>query len=89
MHSLAGVPVPVSVAVSWVGGFGEDSVGVFGPDAGLASFVPGGDVGLDRTDQVFDAGERSASDGLSGDVEKNVPTRFSQDPELGVGVKSR
>jgi len=49
------------------GCFGEDFVDGLGPDERLAAFVPGVDVGLDRGDEILDAGEGAAADRLSGD----------------------
>ena len=44
---------------------GEDLVGGFGPDEGFAAFVPAVDECLDGGDEVLDAGEGAAADGLS------------------------
>jgi hypothetical protein len=49
------------------GCFGEDLVGGLGPDERFAAVVPGVDVGLDGGDEVLDAGEGAAADGLAGD----------------------
>jgi hypothetical protein len=49
------------------GCFGEDFVGGLGPGERFAAFVPAVDEGLDRGDEVLDAGEGAAADGLAGD----------------------
>jgi len=48
-------------------GFGEDLVGGLGPGEGFAAFVVGVDEDADGADEVGDAGEGAASDGLAGD----------------------
>jgi len=42
-------------------------VGGFGPYEGVAAFVPAVDERADCGDEVFDAGEGAAADGLAGD----------------------
>ena len=58
----------VSRAGSWFTVcFRDDGVGVFGPDKGLAAFVPAVDERRNRLDQVGDRVEGAAADGLAGD----------------------
>jgi len=45
----------------------EEVVGGLGPDEGLAAFIPAVDERADGGDQVFDAAEAAAADGLAGD----------------------
>ena len=44
----------------------EYLVGGLGPDEGLAAVVPAVDERFDGDDEVFDAGEAAAADGLPG-----------------------
>jgi hypothetical protein len=53
------------------GGLRDDLVGGLGPDERFAALVPGVDEGADRADQVCDAGEGAASDGLASDDAKD------------------
>jgi hypothetical protein len=53
--------------ILWRWAFGEDLVGGLGPGKGFAAVVVGVDEDADRADEVGDAGERAASDGLTGD----------------------
>lgn len=46
--------------------FGNDRVGVSGPDEGLAAFVPAVDELVDRVDEFADRAEGAVSDGLAG-----------------------
>jgi hypothetical protein len=50
----------------------------------VAAFVPVVDVGADRADELFEAGEGSAPDRLSTDDPGEDSTRFSQEPLFGV-----
>ena len=50
----------------------------------MAAVVPGVDEGSDGVDELFDAGEAAAADGLAGDDAEEGSTMFSQDPEVGV-----
>ena len=45
----------------------KDLVGGLGPGEGFAAFVLAVDEGLDGGDEVRDAGEGAAADGLAGD----------------------
>jgi len=45
----------------------EQVVGGLGPDERVAALVPTVDERTDRSDQVFDAAEAAATDGLAGD----------------------
>ena len=45
----------------------EDVVGGFDPAEGVAAVVPAVDEAADHGDEVFDAGEAAAVDGLAGD----------------------
>ena len=47
--------------------FGDDRVGVFGPDERVAAVVPAVDECGDRLDEVVDGVEGAAADGLAGD----------------------
>ena len=51
----------------------EEVVGGLGPDEGVAAFVPAVDERADRGDQVFDAAEAAAADGLAGDDRRRRP----------------
>jgi len=66
-------------------GFFEDLVvGGLGPDEGVGSVVPAGDVGADLGVEVFDGAEGSPVDGLAFDQENQTSTRFIHDAWVGV-----
>ena len=61
-------------------GLGEDFVGGLGPHEGLASIVPAVDEDPDGIDEFFDAGERAAADGLTGDdAEEDLCLLYTSD----------
>src|SRR5690242_15909931 len=47
--------------------FGQDGVGVFGPEERFAALVPAVDERADGLDEVADGVEAAAADGLAGD----------------------
>ncbi len=47
--------------------FGDDRVGVLGPDERFAAFVPAVDEAADGVDEFADGVEAAAADGLAGD----------------------
>jgi hypothetical protein len=62
----------------------EELVSGFGPDEGVAAFVPAVDERADSGDQLFDAAEAAARMACRVMIEKKISTMFSHDPEVGV-----
>jgi hypothetical protein len=62
---------------SFAGSAGEDFVGKFGPDEGLAAVVPAADEPAGGGDKLVDGVEAAAADGLPGMTPKKIATVFS------------